>query len=90
MSSKETILNIPNPPSRSRSDFAPPDSRPEINDLEDDELADEEEEGIGEFDDGRSGKLTLGVLLQEGLVKNFPKKFSLLIFTKVAFIKDEF
>jgi hypothetical protein len=67
MSSKETILNIPNPPSRSRSEFAPP----EINDLEDDELADEEEEGIGEFDDGRSGKLTLGVLLQEGLVKQF-------------------
>jgi hypothetical protein len=87
MSSKETILNIPNPPSRSRSDFAPPDSRHEINDLEDDELADEEEEGIGEFDDGRSGKLTLGVLLQEGLVKQFSENiFFLLIFTKAAFI----
>ena len=71
MSSKETILNIPNPPTRSRSDFAPSDSRREMDDVDDDEFVDDEEEGIGEFDDGRSGKLTLGVLLQEGLVKYF-------------------
>ncbi len=39
-----------------------------MEELEDDEDVDDEEEGIGEFDDGRSGKLTLAALLQEGLV----------------------
>ena len=35
---------------------------------EEEDIEAEEGEGIGEFDDGRTGKLTLAVLLQEGLV----------------------
>ena len=31
--------------------------------------ADECEDGIGEFDDGRSGKITLGVLIQDGIIE---------------------
>ena len=69
MSSKETILNIPNPPNRNRPEPVPPDPRNvlEVDDQEEEEFCDEDEEGIGEFDDGKTGKLTLGVLLQEGL-----------------------
>ena len=69
--SKETILNIPNPPNRNRIE---PEPQPEVHhdpeDVEDEEFGDdEEEEGIGEVDDGKSGKLTLTALLQEGLVR---------------------
>ena len=70
--SKETILNIPNPPSRNRPDL-PAEPRPETEDpdeADEEEFCDEDEEGIGEFDDGKSGKLTLGVLLQEGLASD--------------------
>ena len=31
--------------------------------------ADECEDGIGEFDDGRSGKITLGVLIADGIIE---------------------
>ena len=31
--------------------------------------AEECEDGIGEFDDGRSGKITLGVLIQDGIIE---------------------
>ena len=45
------------------------DCHREMEELEEEEDIEEEEgEGIGEFDDGRTGKLTLAVLLQEGLV----------------------
>ena len=33
------------------------------------ELGEDNEDGIGEFDDGRSGKITLGVLIQDGIIE---------------------
>ena len=68
--SKETILNIPNPPNRNRIEPEPEqDVHHDPEDLEDEDFGDDDEEGIGEFDDGRTGKLTLTALLQEGLVR---------------------
>ena len=65
------ILNIPKvnaPPSGNASSCASPPSTTatssvqEFNDVN-------EDEAIGEFDDGKSGKLTLSTLLQEGLIE---------------------
>ena len=74
-----TILNIPQPSSSvSRSSMAttPTSSRAtptapasEASEDPDPSEADECEDGIGEFDDGRSGKITLGVLIQEGVIE---------------------
>lgn len=68
--SKDTILNIP---VLNRSNMAtptPPTSRvSEVSEDPDPSEADECEDGIGEFDDGRSGKITLGVLIQDGIIE---------------------
>ncbi len=75
---KETILNIPIPTSSaSRSAMATPTSSratptapaSEASEDPDPSEADECEDGIGEFDDGRSGKITLGVLIQDGIIE---------------------
>jgi hypothetical protein len=77
---KDTILNIPQPPttivSRSSTVATPTSSRAtptapasEASEDFDPSEADELEDGIGEFDDGRSGKLTLAVLLQDGVLE---------------------
>ena len=48
----------------------PPTSRvSEVSEDPDPSEADECEDGIGEFDDGRSGKITLGVLIQDGIIE---------------------
>ena len=77
--SKDTILNIPVPTSSAnRSSMATPTSSmatptaPASEASEDQDQtseADECEDGIGEFDDGRSGKITLGVLIQDGIIE---------------------
>ena len=75
--STKEILNIPQPTTSLRSSMAatPTSSRatPTIaseasEDLDPSE-AEECEDGIGEFDDGRSGKITLGVLIQDGIIE---------------------
>ena len=69
---KDTILNIPQvnrgalTPTSSRATPTAPAS--EISEDFDQSEADEFEDGIGEFDDGRSGKITLGVLIQDGVM----------------------
>ena len=62
---KDTILNIPQlnrgttlTPTSSRATPTAPAS--EVSEDFDPSEADEFEDGIGEFDDGRSGKVTLG------------------------------
>ena len=76
--SKDTILNIPVPTSSAnRSSMATPTSSmatptapaSEASEDPDPSEADECEDGIGEFDDGRSGKITLGVLIQDGIIE---------------------
>ena len=76
--SKDTILNIPVPSTASnRSAMATPTSSratptapaSEASEDPDPSEADELEDGIGEFDDGRSGKVTLGVLIQDGIIE---------------------
>jgi len=76
--SKDTILNIPVPTSSAnRSSMATPTSSmgtpkapaSEASEDQDPSEADECEDGIGEFDDGRSGKITLGVLIQDGIIE---------------------
>ena len=78
--SKDTILNIPVPTSSAnRSSMATPTSSratptapgSEASEDPDPSEADECEDGIGEFDDGRSGKVTLGVLIQDGIIELF-------------------
>ena len=82
---KDSILNIPQPtmttvsstPSASRSSLVatPTSSRatptaPASEASEDISEAELEcEDGIGEFDDGKSGKITLGVLIQDGVIE---------------------
>lgn len=66
---KETILNIPQVGNTTNTSMASAASEasedPDPADLE----VEEDDGSIGEFDDGRSGKLTLGVLLQEGFIE---------------------
>ena len=70
---KDTILNIPQlnrgtlTPTSSRATPTAPAS--EVSEDFDPSEADEFEDGIGEFDDGRSGKVTLGVLIQDGVIE---------------------
>ena len=71
---KDTILNIPQlnrgalTPTSSRATPTAPAS--EVSEDYFDQFdGDEFEDGIGEFDDGRSGKITLGVLIQDGILE---------------------
>ena len=70
---KDTILNIPqvgrgvSTPTSSRATPTAPAS--EVSEEFEHSEADEFEDGIGEYDDGSSGKITLGVLIQDGVIE---------------------
>jgi|688.fasta_scaffold164982_3 hypothetical protein len=61
----------PPPPSRSSTDHDPDSSDTETMEAGLDRQTDggNNEDGIGEYDDGKTGKLTLSILLAEGLIE---------------------
>jgi hypothetical protein len=61
-------LPPPPPPSRSSTDHDPDSSDTETMEAGPDRQTDNED-GIGEYDDGKTGKLTLSILLAEGLIE---------------------
>ena len=72
--STKEILNIPQPSTSLRSSMAatPTSSRatPTLaSEASEDPDLEELENGIGEFDDGSTGKITLGVLIQDGVLE---------------------